>query len=516
MRESSLALTASDIDALGPLAPMRTHARLHADSRLVCKGDAFVVLGAESGQQFAHALDALARGAGWLLCSAALAERLRGQNATCVVIDALERKSGALAAWWYGTNLTTAAVVAVTGTNGKTTCTQWIAQGVALLEGSAAVVGTLGAGVVQASTLQESSAPTNAGLKEFGLTTPDVVSWHRMLAEFAAQGVRVVAVEASSIGLHQGRLDGSFIDTAVFTNLTQDHLDYHGTLDAYAQAKALLFSRPELRQVVVNAEDAATPLMLAGAKGPRRIAYALKPEALANVGCDHGVWVSEVSPSGNGFVGLMHFDATTVAFTIPVLGRYNLANALAVAAVLWGQGAEPASVVKTLAQLKPVAGRLQTLGGAGEPLVVVDYAHTPDALANVLQTLAEIKQARQGRLWCVFGAGGDRDPSKRPLMGQQVDQWADEIVLTSDNPRSESPQAIARQVLEGIRRDVNLELDRAAAIALAVSRAAASDVVLVAGKGHETTQTIGSTVLPFSDVEHAGQALAHRRERAHA
>jgi UDP-N-acetylmuramyl-tripeptide synthetase len=404
-------------------------------------------------------------------------------------------------------------LVAVTGTNGKTSCTHWLAQGWGVDDDVAAVIGTLGSG-----RLSE--------LQTFGLTTPDVVSLHRMLAGFRKQGVRSVAIEASSIGLHQGRLDGARIAAAVFTNLSHDHLDYHGSLQAYGQAKALLFARPDLRAAVVNLDDPASGQMLRALEsGPsaaaQRVGYSIGEEAAVKPArLDARLFLSSLEARTDGMELALAGDFGKARVRLPLIGRFNASNAIAVAATWLALGMPLSQVVRRLESLSAVRGRLQRVSTGvqadREPLVLVDYAHTPDALTQVLGALRGQTQARAGRLWCVFGAGGDRDRAKRPLMAQAVAAHADRIVVTSDNPRSEQPEAIISQILAGLPRPADaVEPDRARAIAWAIDQADPADVILLAGKGHETWQEMANARLPFDDAAQALQALQHRREVAH-
>jgi UDP-N-acetylmuramoyl-L-alanyl-D-glutamate--2,6-diaminopimelate ligase len=418
-------------------------------------------------------------------------------------VAGLRELAGAIAAEFHGRPSERMHVVAVTGTNGKTSTAQWVSGGAVAMGRKAAVVGTLGSGIV--------GAPLTAGL-----TTPDAPALQSLLAGFASQGVELVCAEASSIGLDQGRLNGTRIEVAAFTNLTRDHLDYHGTLDAYAAAKARLFAWPGLRAAVVNGDDPHCVEMLAalstGADGSaaRRIVYGLQPGQHGARG--DAVLIGErVIDSGSGLMFSVSGDFGRADVTLPMIGAFNASNALAVLGCWLALGHEFDVAVRALEALAPVAGRMQRIEREGQPLVVVDYAHTPDALANVLGALRPVALGRGGRLWCVFGAGGDRDPGKRPMMGLVAERGADALVITSDNPRAESPFRIVSDIRAGLTREPAVtELERAKAIRRAVFDAAPADVVLIAGKGHETGQVVAGVRLPFSDVEVAGAALAAR------
>jgi len=327
---------------------------------------------------------------------------------------------------------------------------------------------------------------------------------HRLLAQFRAAGARAVALEVSSHGLDQGRVNGVAFDCALFTNLTHDHLDYHGTLAAYAEAKARLFDAPGLDAAVLNLDDpfGAALAVRTAARGVRTIGYSLS-------GLSASEFVSaSVLDNRNAKIESSWGSAEV---TIAQLGRFNLANALGVLGCLVAKGIPFGDAAKLLESLPPVAGRMQRIGD--RPLVVIDYAHTPDALDQVLSALQPVARLRGGKLVAVFGAGGGRDRAKRPAMGSAAAARADRVVLTSDNPRGEDPRAIAEAIREGVPGDCEVELDRAKAIAAAIGSADAADVVLIAGRGHEAFQEIAGTRLPFSDAREAEAALGRRGKK---
>jgi UDP-N-acetylmuramoyl-L-alanyl-D-glutamate--2,6-diaminopimelate ligase len=379
-------------------------------------------------------------------------------------------------------------VCGVTGTNGKTSCSQWISSALTSVKIKTAVIGTLGSGFPPS-------------LDAVDNTTPDALEVHRLLAEFRSGGAGAVAMEVSSHGLDQGRVNGVAFDCALFTNLTHDHLDYHGTLAAYAEAKARLFAMPGLASAVLNLDDpfGAQLAQRAAARGVRTIGYSLS-------GAPAAEFISVSSLEGQR----AEIKSTwgSAAVTIPQLGRFNVANALGVLGCLVAKGIPFREAVALLEALPPVAGRMQKIGD--RPLVVVDYAHTPDALDKVLAALQPVARARAGRLVVVFGAGGGRDKTKRPAMGNVAAKRADRVMLTSDNPRGEDPQAIVAAIREGVSGDCTVELDRARAIDAAIASADTADVVLIAGKGHEDYQEIAGRRLPFSDAAVAGAALGRR------
>ncbi len=405
----------------------------------------------------------------------------------------LKSRAGFLAHDFYGRPSDAMWVCGVTGTNGKTSCSQWLAHVLSLKEIKTGVIGTLGSGFQPALNPVEN-------------TTPDALELHRLLAEFRSAGASAVAMEVSSHGLDQGRVNGVAFDCALFTNLTHDHLDYHGTLTAYAEAKARLFDAPDLGAAVLNLDDpfGVELVRRLAARGVRTIGYGISPSGKISGNAEEFVCASEPE-SGSIRINSSWGEARVA---LPQLGRFNAANALGVLGCLVAKGIAFDEAAKLLESLPQVPGRMQQIGD--RPLVVIDYAHTPDALDKVLSALKPVAQARGGRLVAVFGAGGGRDRAKRSVMGSVAAARADRIVLTSDNPRGEDPQAIAEAIREGISGDCTVELDRAKAIDSAIASADAVDVVLIAGKGHEAFQEINGRRLPFSDAATAGAALGRR------
>lgn len=468
--------------------------RLTSDSRRAAPGAAFFAWPGAAGDGRRHIGQALERGCAAVLWeSEGFAWESRWQVPNAPVKD-LKAQAGFLAHEFYGRPSDALWVCGVTGTNGKTSCAQWLAHLLTLQGTRTGVIGTLGSGF----------APDLSPLDN---TTPDALELQRLLAEFRSSGARAVAMEVSSHGLDQGRVNGVAFDCALLTNLTHDHLDYHGGMAAYAAAKARLFDAPGLETAVLNLDD-AFGVQLAqrlATRGVRTIGYGL----------------SGLPVNVAGFVFAKNIDDKRVAIqstwgeafaTIPQLGRFNVANALGVLGCLVAKGIPFSEGVKLLEQLPPLPGRMQKIGE--RPLVVVDYAHTPDALDKVLAALQPMAQARGGRLVAVFGAGGGRDASKRPQMGLAASRRADRVVLTSDNPRGEDPQAIIEAIRGGIAAtgapNCAVEPDRARAIEAAIAGAAAADVILIAGKGHESFQEIAGRRLPFSDAAVARAALARR------
>ena len=331
-------------------------------------------------------------------------------------------------------------------------------------------------------------------------TTPDALTLHALLNDMRAQGARSVVMEASSHGLEQGRVNHVAFDTAIFTNLSRDHLDYHLTMAAYAAAKRRLFLMPGLKKAVINTDDVyGRELLAALPASVHSVAYGLTP-IHPELRSHAGVWGSNVQLSMNGFEMDVSSPWGEGHLCSPLLGRFNASNLLAVLAVLLLNGIPLAEALRRVAEINTIPGRMERFSAVGKPLVVVDYAHTPDALTQVLSTLRE-HLTRGARLWCVFGCGGERDCGKRPLMGAAAEQLADYVVITDDNPRHEDPLGIITDILAGLANPdgVYIQRLRAEAIAFAITYARPGDIVLVAGKGHESHQQIGAQKFPFSD-----------------
>ena len=462
-------------------------ARVESDSRRVFPGDVFLACRGEytDGRDFIAA--ALEKGAAAVLWDQDDAFQWRPEwQVPNLPIARLRERAGIVAAHVYDYPSRDMQVVGITGTNGKTSISHWLAQAYALLGEKAALIGTVGNGFY-------------GNLTETTHTTPDPITVQQKLAEYRRQGASVVSMEVSSHGLDQFRVNGVEFTTAVFTNLTRDHLDYHGSMEAYGASKAKLFHWDGLKHAVINADDAFGRQLAAGidASRTRVITYGLeqgdvRPLSLA-ANLD-GLQLRVTTPWGDADI------------KSPLLGRFNAANMLACLAVMCAGGVSLADAVRVLGKIQPARGRMQRIGNGLEPLVVVDYAHTPDALEKALATLAEIRP-QGSKLFCVFGCGGNRDKGKRPLMGGIAEKIADVAVVTSDNPRLEDPQAILDDILAGMQQPGHVEISREAAIHWAVLQARVGDVVLIAGKGHEEYQDIGGVKQPFSDFRVAEEAL---------
>lgn len=478
---------------------------LCTDSRRVAHGDVFLAYPGERADGRRYIGSAIERGAAAVLWERGGFEWDSGWRIPQLAAENLRGLAGQIAHRVYGRPSEKLWVAGVTGTNGKTSVSQWVAQALAALGRRCGVVGTLGIGYPGA-------------LRDSENTTPDAVELHKALAEFAADGTQSVIMEVSSIGLDQGRVNGVRFAAAAYTNLSRDHLDYHPDMESYARAKAKLFDAPGLAAAVINLDDVqgvALANALAG-RDVERIGYSLFSGGAERGGVERHLEARELALSGRGAAFLLAGSWGEARIETPIIGRYNVANLLAVAGVLFAAGIPLPQVVGALQSVRPVPGRMERYGGDGRPLVVVDYAHTPDALEKVLAALADLARSAGGRLVCVFGCGGERDRGKRPLMGAVASRYADHVIVTSDNPRGENAQAIVDEVMPGIELgggvSAEVILDRARAIAAAVRSARAVDVVLLAGKGHEAYQEIAGRRLPFSDGAEATRAVQDWKE----
>lgn len=468
----------------------RVKGSLTTDSRKVGAGDGFIAWPGAAVDARRYVGDVLKADAGACLVDLKGIEAYGFADEKIAAYPDLKTAAAPIAAAYYGDPSRHLQTIAITGTNGKTSTAWWLAQALGKLKLTCGVVGTLGIGLPDALVFN-------------GLTTPDPVLLQQQLRRFVDAGFAACAIEASSIGISEKRLDATQVQVAVFTNFTQDHLDYHGSMQAYWVAKESLFNWPGLQSAVINVDDAkgrALRLMLeassidvwtVGISEPAR----LRAEAI------------EQQAGGLTFVVVEGAERREVS--THTIGIYNVSNLLGVIGAMRALRLSLQDAAKACSNLPSVPGRLNTLRQAGKPLVVIDYAHTPDALEKVLLALQPIAQARGGQLWCVFGCGGDRDASKRSLMGVTAQKNADQIMLTSDNPRSENPADIISQILLGLthRKSVRVQADRALAIADAMASAQPNDVLLLAGKGHENYQEVQGIKYPFDDFRHAGLAL---------
>ncbi len=508
---------------------LRTHAKgafLCADSRQLKTGEVFIALAGKHHDGRAYIDHAVAAGAVAIVCEAndfVLPKILSTPNAPPYLrVKDLASELVKVTPLYYDQPDRDMRVIAVTGTNGKTTCAHWIAQTFAQISGAALMIGTMGIRQYNNAGIKAAINPPASAQDEYetGYTTPDSVTLFRALAQAKRDHVTTVAIEASSIGLVEQRMAGLHIDVAIFTNLTQDHLDYHGNMLAYEAAKRTLFDTPNLQTAVVNLDDPAGWRILAHIEKKssfiKVIGYTqnhdISQQFIAQYP-QHSVVAARIKQqdgvSTRVDVAARHFgEDFKNQVHLPILGSFNVSNMLAVIAALFDAKVKWGKILEVIKDVGAVPGRMQIAAHA--PLVLVDFAHTPDALEKVLTTLRPIATERKGKLWCVFGCGGNRDPLKRPLMGQ-VARLADEIVLTSDNPRDEEPAHIISQIKNGLTdRIAHIHVDRAEAIKHSINLCAEQDVVLIAGKGHERTQEIRGIKKPFEDMIHAQLALKSR------
>lgn len=473
-----------------------------SDSRQVSVNDLFVAYPGESRDGRDYILPAIEQGATAVIYEAdGFDWQQLGESVADIphqAVSQLRYQVSQIAAEFYHYPSRQLWVIGVTGTNGKTTCSYWLAQCFAELKRTSAMIGTLGHGIVG----QDCTLKANPN------TTPDAICLQAWMADYLAQGAEVVSMEVSSHGLDQGRVNAVEFDVAIFTNLSRDHLDYHGTMEAYGQAKRRLFDCPSLRCSIINIDD----------DFGRQIAHDLRYQN--KLVLTYGI--ADATNNSHGEVadvrvidGVMSAQGMYLRVVTPhgetelraqVVGEFNIYNLLAVFSSLLISGVDLPTASAVISRLQSVPGRMQQLGGAEKPLVIVDYAHTPDALEKVLKSL---RTNCHGKLICLFGCGGNRDSGKRPEMGALANELADIVVVTSDNPRDEDALQIIEQISTHIAQDkLNICVDRAQAIALAVGMARSGDVVLVAGKGHECYQEIAGTRFPFSDAETVQQILS--------
>jgi len=473
----------------------RVTGTLHSDSRKIGSGDGFIAWPGAATDGRTHVPSALGRGAAACLVEREGVEAFGFEGEAISAYAQLKAATGPIAAAYFDQPTEQLQVLAVTGTNGKTSTAWWLAQALSNLQGAHAtpcgLIGTLGTG-----------RPPD--VEFIGLTTPDPVLLQRQFRRFADEGLKACAIEASSVGVVERRLDGTHIRVAIFTNFTQDHLDYHGTMEAYWEAKAGLFRWPGLRAAVINIDDEKGEALSQSLQGGLDLwtVSCQQPARLAaqDIGYDPGLRFVVVE------------GAERHGLATQLIGQYNVSNLLGVIAAMRALGVPLADAVAACGSLLPVPGRMERLQEAGKPVIAVDYAHTPDALDKALQALRPLAAQRGGKLWCVFGCGGDRDPTKRPVMAAVVEKNADRVVVTSDNPRGEKPENIISQVLLGLSHHqcVQVQADRALAIAETIAAAGTQDVVLIAGKGHEYYQEVAGVRHPFSDKVHAQRALDAR------
>jgi len=421
----------------------------------------------------------------------------------------MEQKLSRIAGNFYGQPSYSAPVIGVTGTNGKTTCSQLLAQAFAYLDVPCGVMGTLGYGLINKKGLEKCDSLQD-NLVETGMTTTDPVTTQQICALLCDKGADVLTMEVSSHGLSQHRVSDIFVRTAVFTNLTHDHLDYHGSMSEYGAAKAKLFSMPSITSAVINVDDVFSSSLIQQLRPDIQLAtYSIDQSSAGKVPSSAHFSVESVVSSDQGVEAVLLTPEGQFLIKAALVGRFNISNLLAVIATLYVNRYSLDSIVAILPLLKAVPGRMEVIPNQTGVQVVIDYAHTPDALKNALSALAPHVS---GQLWCVFGCGGDRDRKKRPQMATIVEALADNIVLTSDNPRTESSVQIFADIETGFSIPRDVIVDRASAIEFAISEAEQGDVVLIAGKGHEDYQIIGDQRFPFSDHNEARLSLRRREQ----
>ncbi|OIR11792.1 UDP-N-acetylmuramoyl-L-alanyl-D-glutamate--2,6-diaminopimelate ligase [mine drainage metagenome] len=483
-----------DLDALGI-----SITRLTSDSRSVQQGDTFVAYRGMQADGRNFIAQAIERGANAVIWEAQEFTWNSEWHVPNLAVHDLRHRAGLIADRVYGHPSRKLWMVGVTGTNGKTSISHWLARAYTALGRKGAVLGTLGNGFPGA-------------LQATANTTPDALIVHALLAEYERQDAKTVAMEVSSHALAQGRVNGVNFDLALLTNLTRDHLDFHGDMQSYAAAKRRLFDWENLKHAVLNLDD-AFGAELAGQlqdKPVEVVGYGLTRESLdlaERLGI-RMVYGTLTQMDAQGLTLQLHTSWGAAAMQSKLLGRFNASNLLGALAVLLVSEVDIDDAVRELGSQKAVAGRMQTLGGKDTPTVVVDYAHTPDALEKVLNTLREVTEPAGGRVICVFGCGGDRDRGKRPMMGTVASKFADVRIVTNDNPRNEDPHEIINAIIAGMQGDFQVIEDRAKAVAFAIGKAQLNDTVLLAGKGHEDYQEIRGERKPFSDSEIAHRALS--------
>lgn len=468
---------------------------LALDSRHIKTNDLFIAIQGTQLDGRAYIADAISRGAAAVLIEANnSSESIRWQEQVpCIPIVQLKNKIGLLAARFYGYPAKKLRMVGITGTNGKTSCAHFIAQSLQSLQNPCGMIGTLGNGFY-------------GSLHQVGLTTPDAITVQKILHEFLLHKGKAVAMEVSSHSIDQGRVNDIDFEMAIFTNLSQDHLDYHGTMETYAAVKRKFLAKLSNKYLIINADDSYGQKWIHELAGQKPIfAYSTQHSCLhaSNVEL---IYADHIAMSFQGIHAFVHTPWGEAKLFLPLVGRFNLSNALAALTALCLYGIPFKEVIEQLSKLNSVPGRMQFLGAKGKPFVVIDYSHTPDALEKALEAL---RAHTVGKLVCVFGCGGNRDHTKRPIMAKIAEQLADQVIVTSDNPRYEKPEAIAAEIMQGFTHPerVWVELDRSKAIDNSIQWAKANDCVLIAGKGAERYQQIGDEKLPFDDADIAGRCL---------
>ena len=461
------------------MVPAIEVSHISLDSRVIKKGGLFVALPGEQFDGRDYIDSAIEQGAAAVLYDNSDGKIFWHKTVPVLAIENLPEHTGAIANKFYGAPSEKLKVIGITGTNGKTTCAHILASSLDQKNGRCAVIGTLGTGFPDA-------------LEPALNTTPDVFSVHRLMAGFLQMGARYICMEVSSHALVQGRVNGISFDIAVFTNLSRDHLDYHGDMNAYGLAKEKLFDLTSVKHCIINCDDDFGIKLLQKIKSQRHDCN------IISYGIGNGLFSAiSVATSTSGIKIRVAISNDNIDISTNLIGKFNVYNILAVLACLTVNGKSLKESAALLKKINPVAGRMEQFKGTrNQPLVIVDYAHTPDALEKALLA---IREHCRNIIWCVFGCGGDRDKGKRRLMGQVAGQLADKVILTNDNPRSEQPEKIIHDIESGLQSEHKIIFERKDAIQYAISNAGSNDVVLVAGKGHENYQQIGQTRIEYSD-----------------
>lgn len=471
---------------------------LSLDSRQIKPQDLFIAIKGThlNGQKYIS--DAISRGAKAILIDSDSSADLCPQyeQALLIPIPQLKNKIGLIAARFYHHPAKQLRMIGITGTNGKTSCTHFIAQVLQALQIRCGMIGTLGSGFY-------------GELTELGLTTPDAITLQKILHEFLMQNAQAVAMEVSSHSIDQGRIYGIEFETAIFTNLTQDHLDYHKDMQTYATVKRKFLAEIPNKHLIINADDDYGRKWINELAAYKSV-FAYSTQGPFSNNCKiQSIYAHEIELSLQGINAYIYSPWGEGNLFLPLIGQFNLSNALAVLAALCLYGIPFQKILNEFLHLRSVPGRMQLFSELGKPLVVVDYSHTPDSLEKALESL---RKHTEGKLMCVFGCGGERDQGKRPLMGKIAERFADVVIVTNDNPRHENPKIIADEILQGFSHPerVLVELDRSQAIRNSIQCASSKDCILIAGKGAERYQQIGDDKLPFDDAEKVSSYLNNR------
>ena len=475
---------------------------LSLDSRLVKPGHLFFAVPGflQDGRDYIHS--SLQSGAEIVLYQPD--KKLLPDNERIVPIANLNQKISEISGRFYSYPSKKLALTGITGTNGKTTCTQLLAHLLSFVNGSVGVIGTLGCGSITAK---------KTDLKTKGMTTPNPIDIQSILADFVASNINQAVMEVSSHGISQFRINSLLFETAVFTNLSHDHLDYHGNLENYSKVKKELFSMPGLKNAVINIDDTF------GSRIAEDLSLSINKISYSLVNPEASIFAEEINISITGFTAKISSPWGQGELKSRLIGKFNLQNLLAVVGAACSQGLNFDNVIKVIPMLENIPGRMEIVNDTEQrtekliagPVVILDFAHSPDALKNALGTLRDLCS---GKLWCIFGCGGNRDQEKRPIMGKIAAELADHVIITNDNPRNESPKKISEQILSGIIPNTKsiIILDRREAINFSIKSAMQEDVILIAGKGDESYQFLGSKKFSFSDRVEAKIALNNREE----